>query len=234
MVGRDPQTDVAVMVFGTSSHVQCALGAPCFALDAAPNGPPNAGVDHLTHFNCAAIRRVPLVKLGTPRGGLPPEYLWAFRRRIAEGVDASGRTGARIGDRGAIVRLTKDGHNYFHTEYAVILTRATYAAREQEHVVVPMYDMRLITVQELPPDWLQVSALWGKQITGHPGSIAFALNPTDVASVRTSDHIAEVFPQRLATTQLDLITDRVAAFLGLHRGTQADANGVYLAACPHQ
>ncbi|MBY0491044.1 MAG: hypothetical protein K2R93_14470 [Gemmatimonadaceae bacterium] len=234
MVGRDSQTDVAVMVFGTSAYTQCAFGAPCFALDVAPNGPPNGGVEHLTHFNCAAIRRVPLARLGNPRGVLPPDYLWALRRRISAGMSTSGRATSGAGERGAIARLTKVGHDYFHTEYAVILTTAAYAAREQEHVVVPIYDMRLTTVQELPSDWLRFPALWGKQITGHLGSVEFAGSPADVASVRTTDHIAQVFPQRLTTAQLDLITDGVARFLGLHHGAQADENGVYLAACPHQ
>jgi len=245
LLGTDEAAQEGLLVYGTSANTQCQFGAPCFALDAPPHGPPDGGVAHVTHFNGAALRRVPLSKLTKQRGVLTPPYHQALRHRVTIGLGWKSGLGIhqRIGyptSRGLIVRLTKAARVHFQTRYAVLLTAHTYSpvkvgapGGEQEDIIVPIFDTRLTTTVRMPPHWIHISAPWGKQITGFAETIAFVVAPENVASVRREDGIKELYPQSIGAAEMDRIETDVDAYLGLGSAA-ASAAVARLALCPAQ
>ncbi len=216
-----------MLIYGTSAATQCEFGAPCFALDAPPLGPTNGGVAHLTHFNGAALRRVPVTKPIKQRGVLPDAYRDALYQRVLLGLGWQSGLGIeqRIGYptlRGRLICFKKMARLHFRTRHGLLLTPHTYSAAgvgapsdAQEDVVVPIFDTRLIESGRLPPHWITIHAPWGKQITRSSETVAFSAAPELVASVRRDDGITEVYEQSITAAEMTAIEVAVATYLGL-------------------
>jgi hypothetical protein len=214
LLGTEAARAEAMLVFGTSSIADCSDSAPCYEVDKHPPGPAGVGVTRLTHFNGGALIRCQSHYLTAPRGCLPAAEKPRFLATVADGIGRG--SGLRLGTkRGAIAVMNDLMKKHLGTRYGVLLTSHTYSRRRRYHVVVPLVDNARRMARSPEPEWLFVSGVWTRNVTGKDATTGFYAMPNRVESAYYSKHIEAITAHCLRPIELDEIERRVGSYLGL-------------------